>query len=103
MGRPSTLTGTSCPLNSTCGGRPGEKIKSLTCLEVLSMAIRIASVIDAGCAAAGAAGAAAVGVGLAVVLTVFLPDPRQCEMAAGGWHAGRNKNLPFPARRLRCF
>src|SRR3954449_241542 len=35
--RPGMLTGFSSPDNSTCGGRPGEKSKSLTLLEARSI------------------------------------------------------------------
>src|ERR1700751_5598235 len=35
---PSTCTGTNCPKTSTCGGRPGEKIRSLTFSEARNIA-----------------------------------------------------------------
>src|SRR3989338_3719688 len=54
---PSIFTGVSRLLSSTCGGRPGEKIKSLTCGETRSM---VASTIGVGTGAA-AAGAAPAG------------------------------------------
>src|SRR6266700_7619984 len=36
--RPLNFSSTSCPLTSTCGARPGEKIKSLMWPPLLSMA-----------------------------------------------------------------
>src|SRR5438552_599293 len=34
---PGTITGCSLPTNSTCGGRPGEKIRSLTLSDTASI------------------------------------------------------------------
>src|SRR5947209_7562652 len=37
LSRPGTATACNSPINSTCGGRPGEKIRSLTLSETDSM------------------------------------------------------------------
>src|SRR4051794_38152480 len=66
---PATATGTRCPLNSTCGGRPGEMMRSLTFLPMLSIASMMVIVGTAGAACAAAAGAA-VGVVAMVPLDV---------------------------------
>jgi len=65
IGTCSIFTGTSWPLSSTCGGRPGEKMRSLTFFETRSMAESSAVVGKAAlAAAAGAAGTPVGGVPL---------------------------------------
>ena len=53
---PAIFTSFNWPFNSTCGMRPGEKIKSLICLETSSIVLTMAAVDtllgEAGLAAA---------------------------------------------------
>jgi hypothetical protein len=49
---PGIFTGTSCPLTSTCGKLPGEKIRSLTRVETWSISKSNAGVEMAGLDAA---------------------------------------------------
>jgi hypothetical protein len=53
---PGKLTGCSLPESSTCGGRPGEKIKSLTLSEVLSICRNKAMKFNGGGVPAGEGG-----------------------------------------------
>src|SRR3990172_4770214 len=73
MGIPGIFTGVNWPLSSTCGGRPGEKIRSLTCLETPSIATRIESVV--GTAWGGGGATVALGAaGFGVIATVVPPS-----------------------------
>src|ERR1041385_4810587 len=67
IGRPSIFTGVSWPLSSTCGGRPGEKIRSLTDGDTRSIVARTPCVGGAGAAAGAAAGAGIAGVATGVL------------------------------------
>src|SRR5215204_427292 len=48
LSSPGTRTGTSFPANSTCGGRPGLNIRSLTLSEARSISRRTATKFSAG-------------------------------------------------------
>src|SRR6266581_822709 len=51
---PAIFTSFNWPLISTCGARPGEKIRSLTCFETCNIVATIAAVDTLGAAGAAA-------------------------------------------------
>src|ERR1041385_5742456 len=66
---PGTLTGTSFPASSTCGGRPGEKIRSLTLLDIPSICRSTTTKFGAADEVCGSVGFASL-----ILVRTFLQD-----------------------------